>query len=82
MSRPVAMAAVVAALFVTAVPALAQRAIIPATLTEQDVRWLNDYCSKRGSAPGTDAHKRCFDAKAKEIIDQREADQRYRANPV
>lgn len=82
MSRPVAIAAVVVALFATAVPAVAQRAVIPATLTEQDVRWLNDYCSKRGSAPGTDAHKRCFDAKAKEITDQREADQRYRANPV
>jgi hypothetical protein len=82
MSRPVTIAAVVAALFVTTVPALAQRAIIPATLTDQDVRWLNDYCSKRGSAPGTEAHKRCFDAKAKEILDQREADQRYRPNPV
>jgi len=82
MSSPVTIAAVVVALFAMAVPAVAQRAVIPATLTEQDVRWLNDYCSKRGSTPGTEAHKRCFDAKAKEILDQREADQRYRPNPV
>lgn len=82
MIRPVALAAVVAALLVSIVPAAAQRAVLPEKLSAQDVRWLNDFCAKRGNAAGTDAFQRCFDTKAREILDQREADQRYRANPV
>lgn len=82
MLRSVALASLVAALFVSTVPALAQRVVLPEKLSAQDVRWLTDFCTKRGNAAGTDAFKRCFDTKAKEILDQREADQRYRANPV
>lgn len=81
MSRRLVLAVAMTALFAAA-PALAQRAILPQNLTDGDVRWINGYCEKRGFAPGSDAHKRCFDAKAKEILDQREADQRYRPNPV
>lgn len=81
MSRHVVLAVLMTVLFAAA-PAVAQRAVLPQTLTEGDVRWINNHCERRGFAPGSDAHKRCFEAKAKEILDQREADQRYRPNPV
>lgn len=82
MMRPAIFSALLLTMAAVAVPAAAQRATLPQLLSPGDVRWINSFCEKRGFAPGSEAHKRCFEAKAKEILDQREADQRYRPNPV
>lgn len=51
---------------------------ITVRLHDRDKAWLKRHCERRGFSEGTAEYKECFDAKAREILEQRARDAVYR----